>query len=140
MCEVTPKRCEIACTGACHSVVDYTKYDSSCVAKPMKKETETTLFTTEATQQKQHTTHIYIYIIYTSLAISAHCCLHWCSHRTSIPQFLLRTCRVRHCTTASSLVRAAASPCRVQESPRMGRRYLWSNWILQSRYCMRGII
>ena len=56
MCEVTPKRCEIACTGACHSVVDYTKYDSSCVAKPMKKETETTLFTTEATQQKQHTT------------------------------------------------------------------------------------
>ena len=64
MCEVTPKRCEIACTGACHSVVDYTKYDSSCVAKPMKKETETTLFTTEATQQKQHTTHIYISYIH----------------------------------------------------------------------------
>ena len=79
MCEVTPKRCEFACTGACHSVVDYTKYDSSCVAKPMKKETETTLFTTEATQQKQHTTHNYS--IYSSVVISVHICLQWCSHR-----------------------------------------------------------
>jgi len=39
-------------TGACNSVVDYTKCGSSCVAKPMKKETETTFFTTETTQQK----------------------------------------------------------------------------------------
>ena len=133
MCEITPKRCEIACTGACHSVVDYTKYDSSCVAKPMKKETETTLFTTEATQQKQHTTHIYIYTYYILI------CCHFGPLLFALvfapyihPSILLRTCRVRHCTTASSLVRAAASPCRVQESPSMGRRYLWSNWILQS--------
>ena len=89
------------------------------------------------TTETAHNT--YIYIIYSSVAISAHCCLHWCSHLTSIPPFLLRTCRVRHCTTASSLVRAAASPCRVQESPRTRRRYLWSNSILmlQSRYCIR---
>ena len=45
----------------------------------MKKETETALFTTETTQQKQHTTHNYS--IYASVVISAHCCLHWCSHR-----------------------------------------------------------
>ena len=83
MCEITPKRCEIACTGACNSVVDYTKHGSSCVAKPMKQEAETTLFTTEATQQKQHTTHNYS--IYASLAISVHCCLHRCSHLTFIP-------------------------------------------------------
>ena len=34
---------------------------------------------TEATKQKQHTTHDYS--IYSSVAISVHCCLHWCSHR-----------------------------------------------------------
>ena len=39
-------------TGACNSVVDYTTCDSLCVAKPVKKETETTFFTTETTQQK----------------------------------------------------------------------------------------
>ena len=42
--------------GACNSVVCYTKCDAPCGAEPVKKETETTLFTTEATQQKQHTT------------------------------------------------------------------------------------
>ena len=94
--------------------------------KASEKETETTLFTTEATQQKEHTTHnLYIcirchfgrailpmceynlmvrtpkaakaettqqkehttpnYSIYSSIAISVHCCLHGCSHITSIP-------------------------------------------------------
>ena len=43
----------------------------------------TTLFRTGATQQKQHTAHNYS--IYTSVAISVYCCLHWCSHLTSIP-------------------------------------------------------
>ena len=79
MCEFTPKRCEIACIGACNSIIDYTKCDSSCVAKPVKKKTETALFTTEATQQKQRTTQNYS--ICSSVGISVHCCLHWCSHR-----------------------------------------------------------
>ena len=34
---------------------------------------------TETTKQKQHTTHDYS--IYSSVAISVHCCLDWCSHR-----------------------------------------------------------
>ena len=34
---------------------------------------------TEATKQKQHTTHDYS--IYSSVAISVHCCVHWRSHR-----------------------------------------------------------
>ena len=72
-------------TGACKSVVCDRKSDLNDTLwrkKPVKKETETTLFRPETTQQKQHTTHNYS--IYSSVAISVHCCLHWCSHLTSI--------------------------------------------------------
>ena len=76
-------------TGSCKSVVCETKIVLCDIIlwekKPVQKDTETTLFTTETAQQKQHTTQNYS--TYSSVAISAHCCLHWCSHRTSIPQF-----------------------------------------------------
>ena len=38
---------------------------------------------TKTTKQKQHTTHDYS--IYSSVAISVHCCLHRCSHLAFIP-------------------------------------------------------
>ena len=72
-------------TGSCKSVVCETKIVLCDIIlwgkKPVQKDTETTLFTTETAQQKQHTTQNYS--IYSSVAISAHCCLHWCSHLTS---------------------------------------------------------
>ena len=53
-------------TCAWKSVVCETRFDLNDILwrkKPVKKETETTFFTTEATQQKEHTTHnFYIFI------------------------------------------------------------------------------
>ena len=73
-------------TRSCKSVVCEPRLDLNDILwrkSQWKTETETTLFRTEATQQKEHTTHNYS--IYSSIAISVHCCLHWCSHLTSIP-------------------------------------------------------
>ena len=50
-----------------------------------KRNRNNTIHNRSNTTETAHNT--YIYILYSSLAISAHCCLHWCSHRTSIPQF-----------------------------------------------------
>ena len=57
---------EVGDAGWCMSVVCETRFDWNDIIlwrrKPVKKETETTLFTTEATQQKEHTTHnLYIH-------------------------------------------------------------------------------
>ena len=103
---------EVGDAGWCMSVVCETRFDWNDIIlwrrKPVKKETETTLFTTEATQQKEHTTHnLYIFnCIYSSVAISVHC---WCSmpHRCSqlaglycsslLCRFLLATHIVANC-------------------------------------------
>ena len=64
---------------------------------------------TETTKQKQHTTHDYS--IYSSVAISVHCCLHWCSHRHLASVFapyiypaLLHRCSHLACYHCSSLL------------------------------------
>jgi len=101
---------------------------------------------TEATKQRQHTTHDYS--IYSSVAISVHCCLHWCSHRhlASVlapyidPAILHRCSHLAFFLCAFQMIAfvqvplfepspfswcgecAAASPCRVQESPKTRRR------------------
>ena len=56
---------------------------TSCGEKSQRKKKQKQ----HSSQQKQHnrksTQHIIC--IYSSVAISAHCCLHWCSHLTSVP-------------------------------------------------------
>ena len=66
---------------------------------------------TETTKQKHHTIHDYN--IYSSVAISVHCCLHWCSHRhlasvfapCSHPAILHRCSHLAcfHCSSLGSL-------------------------------------
>ena len=73
---------------------------------------------TKTTKQKQHTTHDYS--IYSSVAISVHCCLHRCSHLAFIPPSCIgvRTlhvsiavrCLVLLCTAITRAVRCLPWP------------------------------
>ena len=113
----------------------------------------------ETTKQKQHTTQNHSPS--SSVAMSVHCCSHWCSHLTFIPpscigvrtlhfscvpfrwsyRLAFRVCVCRSNSYKRLFVArcVAASPCRVKDHGyhQIGKSGL--DCLFKDRYCMRRI-
>ena len=130
----------------------------------MKKETETTLFTTEATQQKEHTTHnLYIFIrchfgpLLLALVFApcrfplqlaalsfAACYTYRCQWRICSAAHAVRQSQWKDVRNAMAGISGPGLPrhCGVREKTTWRRtiRYCGRQWNLKARSCMRETI